>query len=332
MWQQSRILLFAGGFTLGLATNGMAGEVAPKFTSIDHPGAAATEANGIITTRGPILIVGDYGDSTGEHGYLMSDGTFIMSINFPQAVITQAYSINAGGDIVGNYSLTGPNDLHGYMLRGGTFTALDFPGAVQTSARGINTAGNIVGWYDTSAGTFPQRHGFLLSGVGGVFSSIDFPGAIETEAWRINDQGEVVGRFKSLADGKNHMYQFTSSGGFTTIADFPGGVRTAAEPGEISGGGINSAGDITGDYCSSDPCHVNIGAGFSVDTNIAGSVHGFMLRAGVYTTIDFPGGIATTAYAIDNGGDIVGAWVDSGGRIHGYLRTCQISALTPTCE
>jgi uncharacterized membrane protein len=197
-------------------------------------------------------------------------------------------------------------------------STLDFPGADQTSARGIDTAGNIVGWYDMSSGGQPQRHGFLLSGQ--VFSSIDFPGAIETEAWRINDQGEVVGRYKSPADGKNHMYQLTSSG-FTTIADFPGGVRTAAEPGEISGGGINRAGDITGDYCSSDPCRVNIGAGFTVDTNIAGNAHGFLLRAGVYTTIDFPGGIATTAYAIDNGGDIAGAWVDSGGRIHGYLRT-----------
>jgi uncharacterized membrane protein len=316
---------------LGVAENSLAG--GPTFTSIDHPGAVlATEANGIFRTgTGQILIVGDYVDSTGKHGYLLSGGTFT-NISFPLAPWTQAYAINAGGDIVGNYSLTDLADLHGYLLHDGNFTSFDFPDAGRTSARGIDTAGNIVGWYETNTSGFgvagsPQRHGFLLSG--GAFTSIDFPGAIETEAWRIIDQGPIIGRYKSPTDGKNHLFRLCQRfhiiagvpcQGFYTIADVPGAVETAGEPNEISGGGINPAGDITSDYCSSETCDPNI-KGFVVDLKAAGHVHGFLLSKGVYTTIDFPGAIVTLAFDIDHHGDIVGGWVDSSGHIHGYLRT-----------
>jgi len=60
---------------------------------------------------------------------------------------------------------------------------------------------------------------------------------------------------------------------------------------------------------------------FSHQCSVAGNVHGFLLSKGVYATIDFPGAIITTAYDIDDQGDIVGGWVDSSGHIHGYLRT-----------
>ena len=50
-------------------------------------------------------------------------------------------------------------------------------------------------------------------------------------------------------------------------------------------------------------------------------VHGFLLLGGVFTTIDFPGAIATAAYGINTAGDIVGQYTDSSGKTHAFLRS-----------
>src|SRR5438128_205871 len=68
------------------------------------------------------------------------------SIDFPGATFTQAFGINAGGEVVGVYrDATGKQ--HGFLRSGETFTSIDFPGAAATDARGIAPAGDIVGTY-----------------------------------------------------------------------------------------------------------------------------------------------------------------------------------------
>ena len=47
--------------------------------------------------------------------------------------------------------------------------------------------------------------------------------------------------------------------------------------------------------------------------------HGFLLRNGRFTTIDFPGAVATVAWGINNSGQVVGAQTDSKGAMHGYV-------------
>jgi hypothetical protein len=64
--------------------------------------------------------------------------------------------------------------------------------------------------------------------------------------------------------------------------------------------GINTRGDIVGFYEQS------------------GVTHGFLLSAGNYTPIDYPGSDSSVAQAINAGGDIVGSYV-SGGVTHGFL-------------
>jgi probable HAF family extracellular repeat protein len=57
---------------------------------------------------------------------------------------TQAFGINAAGQIVGTYSNAGGN--HGFLYSSGTYTILDDPLANQgTTASGVNAAGMIVG-------------------------------------------------------------------------------------------------------------------------------------------------------------------------------------------
>jgi uncharacterized membrane protein len=104
-----------------------------------------------------------------------------------------------------------------------------------------------------------------------------------------------------------------SSGTFTSI-DVPGAYETAGI--DVSAGGINDAGDIVGDYCStSSDCLKHL------SQLVTKSAHGFLRRTGIFTTIDFPGAAGTTAFDISNNDQIVGAYSDSAGGVHGYIGT-----------
>jgi len=306
---------------LALASRAEAGS--PTFTTIDFPGSAATLVNGMAPS-GPVVVVGDYVDATGEHGYAFSGGAFT-SISFPGAIFTETYAININGVIVGDYASTNSSgngtSLHGYVLAGGTFLSLDFPGAnFYTQARGINSKGDIVGTYfignGDGSGESPlssgNGHGFLLSG--GIYSSIDFPGAILTEAWRISDTGEILGRYKSSTDGSFHMFLF-ANGTFSTVPDVPKGIATASS--NYSSGGLTEAGDIVGDYSDARPIFKD----FKRLGKNNGNLHGFLLSGGVYTTIDFPGANATGAWGINSAGYIAGPYIDASNNSHGYLMT-----------
>jgi uncharacterized membrane protein len=290
----------------------------PTFTAIDFPGGFVTLAGDINKAS---QIVGRYTDIAGVvHGFLLNSRGFASITVPPGAVWTRAIGINDGGTIVGDYSLTDPRgnkDVHGFLLQSGNYLSFDFPGAAGTIAQGINANGDIVGFYTDNVGNNTgtganNRHGFLLHN--GAFTAIDFPGAGSTEAWRINNNGEVVGRYLSPTDSKWHLYRL-NSGSFTAIPDFPGATQTA--PGGYSHlGGLNSQGDITSDYCGSTPCQ-NLPSNDVVDAG----VHGFLLSAGIYTTIDPPGAMGSLALGINDYGDIVGAYIDVNEAIHGYLRT-----------
>ena len=66
---------------------------------------------------------------------------------------------------------------------------------------------------------------------------------------------------------------------------------------------INDHGDIVGHY----------------DLLGEGKDHGFLLRGGVYTFIDFPGAVETVAGSINNRGEIAGYYRDTKDRWHGFV-------------
>jgi hypothetical protein len=45
------------------------------------------------------------------------------------------------------------------------------------------------------------------------------------------------------------------------------------------------------------------------------------MSGGIYATFDVPGALLTMAFGINSSDDIVGGYEDSGGAVHGYLRT-----------
>ena len=69
-----------------------------------------------------------------------------------------------------------------------------------------------------------------------------------------------------------------------------------------SGAGLHAKGEIVGQFVDSD-----------------GKTRTFVLDAGGFTTIDFPGASSTIATAIDESGNIVGGYRHAAGSDHGFL-------------
>jgi probable HAF family extracellular repeat protein len=264
-------------------------------------------------------------------------------ISVPGSIQTEAYGINARGDIVGSY-VTPDEVRHGFLLRGGVFTTIEVPGALETGgARGINARGDITG---NITGEDELAHAFLLRD--GQFTEIRFPGATETIAEKINNAGDVVGAaFSEERTGgfllKDGMYQTVDVPGAEfelvrgsqdnglvlvghAVMSSDGGTRGFVRRGprefelieypglEVPCTGaraINQRGDIVGGFAiidSADICYPPF-----VES------HGYLLRDGQFTLIDFPGAPVNDAFAINDDGVIVGRFTDARGRTRGFM-------------
>jgi uncharacterized membrane protein len=123
---------------------GAAAQAADTFIPFDVPGATSTRAMGINADGS---VVGDFADSAGTHGYLLSLESFT-KIDYPNAVATAAKGINSQGDIVGTHTddtSGSPSAIHGFLLHQGTFTVLNYPGRLGLIPQRINDAGQVVG-------------------------------------------------------------------------------------------------------------------------------------------------------------------------------------------
>jgi len=266
-----------------------------RFVRIDVPKAIYSDARG-INARGDI--VGSYLDVDDiSHGFLLRNGTF-WSIDVPNAEITRAArGINARGDIVGSF--IGADFFgHGYLLIDGQFTQIDFPGASDSFLLGINNAGDLAGTYFDAMG---NTGGYIFKD--GEFQNVNVPGSLTTFVNFAQDNGHVlVGQATMPPDGGFHGFVIYKPGDFDMI-DFPGlsvpctGARW-----------INQRGDIVGGFAFA----------ASVEDCPSAPHHGFILRDGQYTQIDFPGSIWTRALAINDDGVIVGEFTDKKGNGHGF--------------
>lgn len=179
------------------------------------------------------------------------------------------------------------------------FTTFDVPGASTTLALDVNAGGVIVGRYAMAGKT----HGFLRSKEGG-FTTIDFPGAVFTTVNGINRRGDIVGTY-SLASSPSVRHGYVEKNGEFTSIDPPGSNLTTAN-------GINDRGDIVGRFCTLATC---------VPLPGNGDFHGFLLRDGEYTTIDFPGSGETNAFKITDRGQIVGGYGTPDGKERPFVLT-----------
>jgi uncharacterized membrane protein len=268
------------------------------FVSFDVPGASLTRP---LDVNDSGVIVGRYDDANGAHGFVLNQGVFT-SIDFPGAVFSSALGINELGQIVGTFQ-DGDAVFHGFVLWRGVFHQIDFPGSIDTQCHGINKQGQIVGRYHdfytpAAGGGKDHEHGFLLSDE--RFTSVDFPDSVTTDAWKITDSGDIVGDWSS--NGNFYVHGYILHAGQFTSFDFPNSRLTASRK-------INSSGQMIGIYQSK---LLNGG------TSGPGREHGFVLVDGSYSSFDFPGSALTDGNAINDAGLIVGDYIDSSGKQHGY--------------
>jgi uncharacterized membrane protein len=270
------------------------------FTTIDFPGATATQGRDVTSDAG--AYVGEYDDVAGHHGFVLQRGSFT-SIDVLGAISTDAHGMNSHRDVVGLYR-TPDGQSHGYLLSPDGLMSFDAENSTGTSFMGINDRGDIVGgWCDGTIMPCPiggeGNRGFVLSD--GQFTSIDFPGATLSQAWKINSHSDIVGSYQ---DTSGLYHGFLWRDGVFTAINFPGAERTFAF-------GINDRGDIVGSYCNAPDCS---------PAQLFANNHAFLLSGGDFASFDFPGGAErTVGFAINAHGDIAGTYRDAAGRGHGFL-------------
>jgi uncharacterized membrane protein len=132
-----------------------------------------------------------------------------------------------------------------------------------------------------------------------TYTSLDDPAGNLTTARGISNRGDIVGAYRVTPP--RHAL-LISNGQFLPLAPMS---LLAADYSEAFK--INNRGDVVGSYIGDD-----------------GFFHGFLLRKGVLTTLDFPGASQTELYGINDSGVVVGEWdiLDPEGNLlayHGFL-------------
>lgn len=267
-----------------------------RFTQIDVPNARFTRPFGVNASG---QIVGVFQDSSGaSHGFLRNPDDAYTILDVPGAIFTNASGINARGDIVGRWTdAAHVNHLYLRTSRGDyrTFDPLApcVASTRPTVAHGMNDVRDLVGRCFDAGG----KELAWLWRQDGSFSILDGPDFLTTDAWIASNRDLVAGDYSDTSHFV-HGYVWTEESGIVTL-DFPGnmtGIR-----------GINERGDITGVYA-----------------NVGTREHGFLLRDGVFTTVDYPGSIDDGGtLVINEEGLIVGGFVDAAGHEHGFIaRQC----------
>lgn len=110
------------------------------YTTIDFPHATGTTVTGINAHDD---IVGGYPDANGARGFVRRAGVFT-PIDFPLTNVTITWGINDAGDVAGYYYDANGVD-HGFILSGGTFSAVEVAGARGTQLMRIKNSGQVTG-------------------------------------------------------------------------------------------------------------------------------------------------------------------------------------------
>jgi hypothetical protein len=173
------------------------------------------------------------------------------------------------------------------------YTNENFPSSAQTQVVALNNMGETAGFWVNAHGTnagFIERNGFFTSYVDPLTPA--GRGSVN-QLLGINDSGIAVG-FYNDANGNSHAYMVNQATGvFTTIPHQ--GKSTQAT-------GINDAGDVVG-----------------FDMSAAGVTSSFLIKSGVVTRFQFPGGSDTQAFGINRSDQIVGSYLDGAGVMHGFV-------------
>jgi probable HAF family extracellular repeat protein len=144
--------------------------------------------------------------STPAHHAFLSSNSTIIDIGTLGGTNSDAWGINAKGQVAGNSNLLGDIGYHAFLYNGSTMNDLGTLGGVGSAASGINNKGQVVGC--STIAPYGDLHAFLYSDS----RMIDL-GSLGgwSEALAINDNGEIVGTAKPLFGIYWHAFLYTNS-------------------------------------------------------------------------------------------------------------------------
>jgi hypothetical protein len=125
--------------------------------------------------------------------------------------------------------------------------------------------------------------------------------ATETDTFAVTNAGTIAGDF---VDAKGIQHAMILAGKKLTTVDHKNCITSGGYPAAIAFYGINKSGAA---------------AGFCTSTK-TGLYTGFVYAAGKFTAINFPKSTGTQAIGINDAGDVVGAYLDSGSVQHGFVK------------
>ena len=258
-----------------------------RFITIEIPGAAACNYSNFCEYAGGVnderLVTGQYPSGSTTYGFAWQNG-ILHTLEYPGATNTYVEGVNNRGVAIGTYNNAVPNTEYAltYSFSSGAWTILpDIPDYPNNQGFVINDSGAAVGQaYGTSANVAwiwnPDSQSYAFYAVPGSTQYSTYSGGL-------NDLGQVVGQYQ---DSSGVWHGFLKEGDTYTTIDPPHSTYTYAT-------GINNHGTIAGFW-----------------SNFSGWSEGFVRTSnGVFTAINFPGGLETQIDAISDRGDICGVYI-----------------------
>lgn len=215
------------------------------------------------------------------------------TVDFRPANKNRVTAINEHGTIAGVFGTREGDEIwQSYISR--PPYRIKYPGARGTYVTSLSSRRMMAGFI-VDPGTISGTWGFTLAN--GIWSLFRDPkegtgtNAV-TVIWDRNDR-YAVGYYLNSSGKKVPFRLDISTGKFTDLKP-PGADQAEAT-------GINGRGDISG------------------WEQMPGEVRGYFERAGTYVKLSFPGAAKTRALRVNRQDQIVGDYIDSSGKMHGYL-------------
>ncbi len=217
-----------------------------------------------------------------------------VTVNYPGDTFTQLLGVNNSLLIAGYHNV---DSNSGFTLKLPVgFVTENFPDSMMTQVIGINNTGTTDGFYVDNGGI---THGFYKTGR--TFTNVDYPGTPFNQLLGQNDLGQASGYYSLSPDNTTPDFPYVYNelgGGVFEVITIPAAVGGAQAT------GVNNSSQV---------------CGFYIDDQ--GVNHGFLLTAGLLTTLDPPGSTFTQALGLNNRGQVVGQFMDAGGNTHGFVWT-----------
>jgi probable HAF family extracellular repeat protein len=262
---------------------------ASDFHLISYPGASSTSAFGISNKN---VVVGIYVDSSGQHGFSVTEAGKFTKIDNP-AGTTTLVGINSKGTIVGYYA-DSAGITFAFYYSNGVFTNIpDPPGGHNSAAYGINDDGVISGDYlDPSTG---MEEGWFSIGTTGYNTVLNPQNGEPALAFDTNVNAITTVQWYSGSNWEASLYNGTTY----TTENVPGAINSYIHAIDAAGDAVYSWSDALGDF------------------------HGAVLSGstGNFTTFDAPPCAQTLGDGINDHHVIVGSCTESNGTIVGFYVT-----------